>query len=228
MEILMRSLILVISVFFSIASLAQNDETWFQYNAENQSYNINATNVHPAAFFKYFSLKSGIEIQFDKQLVNPINYYAKQASQSHIIRFLEQEFSTLLKYKKDSTAKKERLTNITILPKGHYQSDNMVLAVDPIEEATYLKDGSMPRAAQPVYLTRMQHLEQRVRENLEKQAERVIAKREQRLARLEENKHNKEQRKAERLAQLEELKTKDPELYAAQKAIFFPAKTNQK
>ena len=47
-------------------------------------------------------------------------------------------------------------------------------------------------------------------------------------SRLEENKHNKEQRKAERLAQLEELKTKDPELYAAQKAIFFPAKTNQK
>lgn len=227
METIMRSLILLISLSFSLTSLAQNNEHWFQYNDANQSYNINANNVHPAAFFKYLSLKSGIEIKFDKQMINPINYYANNAKQSHIIRFLEKEFSTLLTYKKSVEKKQDVLTGITILPKGHFQSDQMVLAVDPLEEATHIKDGSMPSSAQPVYLTRMQHLEQRVRENLEQQAERIVIKREKRLKRLSENKREKEQKRQELLAELAELRNTDPKLYAAQKSIYFPEYSNQ-
>ena len=206
METIMRSLILLISLSFSLTGQAQNNEHWFQYNDANQSYYINANNVHPAAFFKYLSLKSGIEIKFDKQMINPINYYANN---------------------KSVEKKQDVLTGITILPKGHFQSDQMVLAVDPLEEATHIKDGSMPSSAQPVYLTRMQHLEQRVRENLEQQAERIVIKREKRLKRLSENKREKEQKRQELLAELAELRNTDPKLYAAQKSIYFPEYSNQ-
>lgn len=222
----MRYLLLLITLQLSFFSYAQTNSTWFQYDPNNQTYYIDASNVHPAAFFKQFSLSSGIEIQFDRNITSPMDFYSKEAKQSQIINFLEKEFSTLLTFKKNKDHQ-EVLTHISILPKGQFQSSRMITAVDPIEEAIYQKTGKAPATAKPIYLTRMDHLETRVRENLERQTERTIKKQEARQQEILQSKQQKQTIKQARLAELETLKQTDPKLYSAKKAIYFPNRTEK-
>jgi hypothetical protein len=222
----MRYLLLLVLLYLPIASFAQINETWFQYNPSTNTYSIDADNIHPAAFFKSFSLNSGIEIQFDDQILSPINYYANNNTQSQIVSFLEKEFSTLLTFKKDNN-NQEILTLISILPKGKRQASRMISAVDPIEETIHFKTGNLPAKAKPIYLTRMDHLELKVRENLERQADYKIKKQEKREQRLTEERKVKAENDNRKLAELESLKDSDPQYYAMQKAIYFPGKTKK-
>ncbi|MGR6871996.1 hypothetical protein ACU6U9_06735 [Pseudomonas sp. HK3] len=216
----MRYFLLLMCFQLSFLCQAENNN-WFQYNQTTQTYSIDAENIHPAAFFKQLSTHSGIEIRFDQHLSVPINYYTKNSQQSHVIRYLEKEFSTLLTFKKN-TENQEILTLISILPKGKFTSSRMISAVDPIEEAINFQNKTISSIAKSVYLTRMDHLETKVRENLEHQAELTIRKREQRINRIRESKLKKKALTQTRMAELEGLRNTDPKLYAAQKAIYFP------
>lgn len=222
----MRYLLLLVLLHLPIASFAQGNETWFQYNPSTNTYSIDADNIHPAAFFKSFSLYSGIEIQFDEKILSPINYYAKNNTQSQIVSFLEKEFSTLLTFKKDNN-NQEILTLISILPKGKLQTSRMVSAVDPIEETINFKTGNLPTKAKSVYLTRMDHLELKVRENLERHADYKIKKQEKREQRLAKEKSIRAENDKRKLAELASLKESDPQYYAMQKAIYFPERTKK-
>jgi len=213
-----RYLLVLIGLHLSFFSIAQPQYDWFQYNNEKQTYSIDAHNIHPAAFLKQFSLYSGIEIEYDKHIYSPITYYSKDVKQANVIDFLEKEFSTLLTFKKN-TDNQDVLTLISILPKGEFQSSDMVMALDPVEEVILFKQGKTPASTRSVYLTRLEHLERRVRESLERQAERTIKKREDRQQRLANIKKQTVDRKNKQLTQIAELKATDPALYARQKEI---------
>lgn len=217
----MRYWLLLICLHLTVNGHAQPKEAWFQYDETSQRYQIDALNVHPAAFFKEFSLHSGIEIQFDQGLTEPVDFYMTQGTQDQLIGFLEKQYSTLLTFKKDQN-NIETLTSISVLPKGQFQSSKMVVAVDPLEETINFKQNIMSQTAKPVYLTRLNHIENKVRQNLEQQAERTIKKREARLERMDNIKQQKKERDQQKLAELAAIKQSDPKLYAAQKAIYFP------
>ncbi|NVK37597.1 MAG: hypothetical protein HWE18_06715 [Gammaproteobacteria bacterium] len=212
----------VLFIFLFITSLnLQANEDWFQYQEHTQTYNVDAINIHPSAFFKYLSFYTGIGIQYDQSISTPINFYGKNTSQQQLIQFLESEFSTLLTYKKNKN-NENILTNIAILPKGQFQSDNMVMAIDPVQEAITAKSDNMPTIARPVYQTRLESMEEKIRDQVERLAEKRIESREYRKQKMERIAAEKQTLKQQRLAELAELKVSDPKLYERTKAIYFP------
>jgi hypothetical protein len=214
----MRYIILQICILFSITSQAQLNESWFQYNKIENTYTIDAEKIHPSAFFRHFSLSSGIEIKYDKSISKSIGFYSNNGSQSEIISYLKKEFSTLITYKKNKD-NKDLLTSISILPKGKFESSHMIVAVKPVEEVINLKENKISDSAMPIYLTRMEHLETRVRKTLERQAEHTIKNRDERYKRLQERSHKRKEYKNRKFAELERMKKTDPKLYNIQKSI---------
>lgn len=214
----MRYLLLLIFFSCFISAYTQANEAWFQYHHSENTYTIDAKNIHPAAFFKHFSLNSGIEIVYEKNISSPIDYYSKNGNPAEIISYLKNEYSTLLTYKKSKEGK-ELLTSISILPKGQFQSGNMVMAVDPIEESINFKTHKLSSSSEPVYLTRLNHVESKVRASIERQADRTLVQREDRESRIQHQRKNRTAQNQKKLESLEFLKERDPALYAAQKLI---------
>lgn len=212
----MRSTLFIIFTLFSLLTSAQPISNWFEYHSDQDTYSIDATNIHPAAFFKELSLSSGIEIQYDESITKPINFYGKQVTQAAIFRFLEKEFSTLTKYKKNKH-NEDVLTSLAVLPKGQFQSSKMIVAVDPVEEAINYKKGAMNKKAMPAYVTRFDHLKEKVKHAIDKSAENQISREERREQRMAEKKARKEERMKQKQLELEALKEKDPALYEIQK-----------
>ncbi|GAA6135384.1 hypothetical protein NBRC116188_21740 [Oceaniserpentilla sp. 4NH20-0058] len=208
-------LFLVLSLF-SLVTHSQNNDTWFQYHSDKDTYTIDATNIQPAAFFKKLSLSSGIEIQFDASIVKPISFYGKQVPQDAIFRFLEKEFSTLTKYKKNKR-NEDVLTSLAVLPKGQFQSNKMIVAVDPVTEAVNDKKGTMNKKAIPAYATRFHHLKEKVKHSTDKSAENQINHEERREQRIAEKRARREERMKQKQRELQALKEKDPALYEMQK-----------
>jgi len=211
----MRCILLFVLSCISILAIAQTENTWFEYNSEKETYSIDANNIHPAAFFKELSLSSGIEIQYDESIIKPIHFYGKDVKQDTIFRFLEKEFSTLTKYKKNKD-NQDVLTFLAVLPKGQFQSSKMILAVDPVEESMIFQKGQMNKKAIPTYVTRLDHLKEKVRQTIEKSAQHRMDKQERREKRLAEKQARREERKKQKRLEIEALKESDPELYERQ------------
>ncbi len=168
--------------------------------------------IHPAALFQKISFHSGIELRYEKTLSEGLELDFEQASLDELFQFIDLNFSTLKAYSKTKDGK-EVLTSLTVLPKGQFQSSELVLAFNPIKEAIAHKQKSTPTHAQKIYVTRIQQLEVKVQQHLDDMAQKAITREEKQTKRSIER---KEQHQAERKAlakELREIKTADPEMY---------------
>lgn len=204
-----RLLIFIFALTFLQEGMAKD---WFQYDGESNTYSIYGEDVRPAAFFQSLSWHSGIQVRYEKSLVEGLFLNFRSEKIENILRYIDKEYSTLKSYKKDSSGK-SKLTEITILPKGQFKSDQLVLALDPIDEVVASKQGKRPLEAENVYVTRFESLEIKVKKHFNEMAENRIAQEE--FIREKNNRRRSEYKdEKERLVlSMKELKEKDPSLY---------------
>ena len=71
-----------------------------------------------------------------------IAFADKSAREQDIIRFLDKKFSTIKGYSNN-----KELLSIVILPKGQFQSTELIAAIDPIDEGISHKTGKTHQLA---------------------------------------------------------------------------------
>jgi len=196
-----------------LSSISHSDAEWFYHDKKNNTYSINGVDVRPSSLFRSLSLHSGLEIKYDSELKEGLSLQFKEARLKNVIRYIDSEFSTFKQFSTDQFGR-EILISISVLPKGKLSSSNMIIAVDPIYEATVHEKGSVSGDAANVYVTRMEKLETKVRQQLEKLAQKNIDREEkQELKKLVRIK-NRDKDKKEAVAELKELKSIDQDAYA--------------
>ncbi len=197
------------------AKIAQD---WFKYNSEQNQYSIAGNALHPAAVFQKISLHSGIEIRYDKSLVSGMNLDIHDASFNEVLEFIDLKYSTLKAYSKNAH-NQEVLTSLSILPKGQFQSGELLLALDPVTEAVAHKQQSTTPQAQQVYVTRIQQLELKVQKELSELADKEIERGERQEQRRQDHANRKQAKKNTLVKKLQEIKQTDPETYQRQLKI---------
>lgn len=200
-------------LIISISLLAQGKTAWFVHDKNNNNYSIIGEDIRPSSFFYNLSLHSGIEIKYDTAIKDGMYLEFEEASLTDVLRHIENKFSTLKEYSKDSYGK-EILISIAVLPKGKFSIENMIVAIDPIIEASMHKKGDISGRASNVYVTRMEKLEIKVRQQLEKLAQKNIDREEKLELKKQARINKREQDKKEAVAELKELKSKDQDAYA--------------
>lgn len=212
----LKSYILFVLITFCSHSEAGD---WFDYNAEDKLYTVVGNNLHPSALFQKVSFHSGVEIRYEKSIQEGMDIELKKVEIEKIIRFIDSEFSTLKSYQKNSEGHSV-LTSLTILPKGKFQSSELVLALNPVKEAVAHKQGETPEKAQKVFVTRLESLEVKVRDQLEELAQQEIKRSETKKNKeLEINKNKRAERKKV-VEELRELKKTDVALYERKLKVY--------
>lgn len=200
----------LITLCQSLFGLTDSTE-WFE-KIENGQYRVVGENINPVALFRKLSVHSGIEVRYEKTLYEGIELELDSVSIDGIIRHIDSNFSTLKSYLKDQNGK-EILSSLTVLPKGQFQSTELVVAYDPVQETVDFKKGKFLRSAEKVYVTRMQSLEIEVRKQLEELAEREVKRDENNVKRIKERQYRDQEEKRELVSELKVLKSSDPDLY---------------
>lgn len=199
-------------IVFSLPTLAQENQTWFNYDEQNDVYSVMGDSIYPGAFFQKVSLYSGIELRYEKSISEGLNLEFEQTNINELIRFIETEFSTLKAYSKNAE-NQEVLVSLTVLPKGQFQSSELLLALEPIREAIAHKQNSTPSQAQQVYVTRIQSLELKAQKKLAKMTESAMQRQEAQAKREKQRKEKKIAEKQRLAVELKELRRTSPELY---------------
>lgn len=201
----------ILFFLFSSLSLASGNE-WFIKNTDSHSFNIKGEKVHPAEFFKKVSFFSGVEIKYEESLHKGLTLDFYHAELDDLFRYIDLEFSTLKSYSKDLSGK-EVLTSLSILPKGQFQSSKLVIAYDPLEEAVAHKNKMTSAESSSTYVTRMESLEIKIREQLEYLAEKKIEEEKSDKIRRKERENSQKEKRKKLIAELRTMKSTDPEMY---------------
>lgn len=204
----MRSTLLFMLFIISMNGQCQN---WFNFDKATQTYTIEKNNVAPALLFEKFSLHSGIEVRFDKFIDEPLHLDFYKSPQSDLIQFFDKTYSTLKSYSKIKS--QDVLTSIAILPKGIFQSDSMVVAIHPVQEAIIHQADESSEAAKNIYLTRIEKMNYKVKEQIQRAASTAIKMKESKAKFKKERQLERDKIKQEEINQLAKLKNEDPELY---------------
>lgn len=192
----------------SHSAIADNQTNWFVYDAQTQTYSIDSQNIIPRHLFRNISKYSGIHIRFDDTLTKPIEFYGKNIKQDRIIAFLEKQYSTLQTFTKNDQGQ-DVLTTLTILPKGKFQSDHLVAAINPPNDNTLDNNSETENTPKPSLPSRLNALRDRMKAH---------ANGDQKTnSTLKERKENKRKRREEAL---EKLKQTHPDLYEKRKHLF--------
>jgi uncharacterized protein YcbK (DUF882 family) len=204
----MRSLIFI-AVF--LVSMNSHCQSWFVFDKEAQTYDIQKNNVTPALFFEKVSLHTGIEIKFDKYIDEPLNLDFYKSNLNDLFDFLDKKYSTLKSYSKINN--QEQLISIAILPKGIFQSDSMVIAANPIQEAIIHQGNESSEPAKNIYLTRMEKMNNKVKEQIQRAANKAVKMKThfQNLKRKRQTEKDKADKA--KLAELATLKQENPDVY---------------
>lgn len=203
---------------FSYSSIAQPSEDWFIYKEADQTYTIDSKNIKPQILLHKLAEQSGIEILYDASLKDAIDIFVRNADIYRIVGDLQRNYSTMTKFRRNRKGE-DILVKLTILPKDQYHSNNLIQAMQPLQEAISLRSGNMPDSAKSAYLTRLDHLEKKIRDTLTRQAEKIISKREQRNERRKTLADKRDEKRKKAFLELEALKDSDPELYEREKSI---------
>lgn len=205
---------LFISLALSASVLSQPKENeWFFKDEVKNLFSVKGQSIHPSAFFQKLSFYSGVEIRYEKSIHEGLDLNLESVTLEEVYRFIDSEFSTLKAYSKDANGK-EFLVSLSILPKGQFQSSQLVLAYDPVSEAVDHKQKKTPESSHRVYVTRMEKLEVKVRRQLEKLASEKIENREKESERRKERESSLEREKLLLVEELRQLKNEDLAIYS--------------
>ena len=204
----MRSLIFMTLFLISMNGHSQN---WFVLDKKTQTYDIQKNNVTPAIFFEKVSLHTGIEIKFDKYIDEPLNLDFYKSNLNDLIVFLDKKYSTLKSYSKVNN--QETLISIAILPKGIFQSNSMVVAVNPINEAITHQNNESSESAKNIYLTRMEKMNYKVKEQIQRAASKSIKMKTHFQDLKKQRKIENDKAEKDKLEDLAVLKQENPDLY---------------
>jgi len=159
------------------------------------------------------SFDSGIEIKLDADANKKIIVDLESVSEKEVITFFDQEYSTVKSYiKKDGL---KELVSLTILPKGKYQSNELITIVRNSDigfEYTENASGYSPKS-----ISRFQERIKRLEFDQKKRYEKELKRKKDRVARkseLHEKKRKKyENNKKQAVQELKRLKNEDQLIY---------------
>ena len=186
-------------------------QSWFEFDKHTQSYTIEKNNVLPAILFEKISLHSGIEIKFDKYIDEPINLDFYKSNIKDLINFFDKEYSTLKRY--SNINNQEKLISIAILPKGMFQSDNMIVAANPIREAIIHQGDESSEQAKNIYLTRTEKMDYKIKEQIQRAAQKSVKMKTHLKKVKQERKIQQDKKYQDKLSNLAILKKENPDVY---------------
>ena len=200
-----QRIVIFTSIFFSSLIFAEDK---IQYSSEKNQYLLNFEQMPISYFLNKFSQYSGIGIEYDKRINDAIDMDDPAATEEQLVRWLETRYSTI----KGVNEQGEVLT-LKIMPKGQFQSEFLIPAINPIEEGVYQADNTQNETSQNRYQQRFQRLEEKVRAHQQARIKSRLNKK-AREEKKEQKRAEKEQEKRKQLeAELAEFKESDPELY---------------
>lgn len=215
---MLRTFILLASLLVHSANAQPVRDNWFVIQPDQKTYDVIGQSIHPAALFEKLSFHSGVEIRYEKELHQGLHLNMQGITLDELFDYVDSEFSTMKTYSKDAQGN-ELLIGLTILPKGGQPSAELVLAYDPVRAAIAHEKGRMTEHAEQVYVTRMEKLELKVRQQLKKMSQQEI-KHQQKMAEKKEARVSKHERdKASLVSELKRLKHESPDLYQHKLAV---------
>lgn len=200
-----QRIIIFTSIFFSSLILAEDK---IQYSSEKKQYLLNFEQMPVGYFLNKFSQYSGIGIEYDKRINDAIDMDDPAATEEQLVRWLETRYSTI----KGLNEQGEVLT-LKIMPKGQFQSEFLIPAINPIEEGVYQAGNTQGGISKRRYQQRFEQLEEKVRAHQQERIESRLEKKE-RNKKKQQQRVKKEQEKRKQLeAELDQFRESDPELY---------------
>lgn len=205
MKILLTTLVLFsISTPICWAKQSANIE----YSQANQHYLMPESGVFGSALFAFLGLHSGLEIRFSPSLSEQKFILPASLNEAEIIRWLSHNLSTVQGFNRQ-----QQLISLTLLPKGEYQSPELIFANDITQEGKAHQQGQTNSSAKARFQLRLQELDQAQQKQLKEQIEKNFDREQQAAARQQQRQQRKNQQLSLLVKQLQELRLEDPELY---------------
>lgn len=184
----------------------------YKYDQKNDRYTM-IGQFKTIMLLERLSFDSGIEIKLDADANKKIIVDLESVSEKEVITFFDQEYSTVKSYiKKDGL---KELVSLTILPKGKYQSNELITIVRNSDigfEYTENASGYNPKS-----ISRFQERIKRLELDQKKRYEKELKRKKDRVDRkseLHEKKRKKyEKEKKEVVEELKRLKSEDQLIY---------------
>ena len=200
-------LIFLLYIFISQSCLANNSSA-IKFDAIGQNYLLSQDSILAHELLSFVGLTSGLEIRFAPSLAQQTYQLPKRLTELELLRWLANTFSTVKNYNQQ-----QQLISLTILPKGQYQSESLILANDPINEGKAHKLEQTNETAKGRFQLRLKEFDQQLQARLQQQIERSI----EREAKINSRTKQRDQQKAEKQTllanKMRSLKSSDPELY---------------
>jgi hypothetical protein len=201
-------LIFLLYILISQSCLANNSSA-IKFDVIGQNYQLSQESILAHELLSFVGLTSGLEIRFAPSLAQETYQLPKILTESELLRWLANTFSTVQHYNQQ-----QQLISLTILPKGQYQSESLILANDPINEGKAHKLEQTNETAKERFQLRLKEFDQQLQTLLQQQIERSI----EREAKIKSRAKQRDQQKAEKQTvlanKMRSLKSSDPELYA--------------
>jgi len=201
-------LISLLYIFISQSCLASNS-TAITFDAISQNYQLSQDSIQAHELLSFVGLTSGLEIRFAPSLAQETYQLPKRLTESELLRWLANTFSTVQHYNQQ-----QQLISLTILPKGQYQSESLILANDPINEGKAHKLEQTNETAKGRFQLRLKEFDQQLQARIEQQIERSIEREEKIKSRTKQRDQQKAEKQTVLANKLRSLKSSDPELYA--------------
>ena len=198
-------LLLCLGLLISFSALSQ---PIYEFNPQSNRYHIEADNMALGHFLHSFARYSGIGVQYDRKMKAKIDFSHKSASEKDIIRFLDKQFSTVKKYSAN-----KKILSIVILPKGQFQSEALIAAIDPIDEGLSYKTNEANPTARERYQERLLQLDQSVRIQQERRIDKRLQQKQQEELRQQKYNKNQQEEKEVLISKLKTMQDKHPEYY---------------
>ncbi len=205
MKIILLTLILLgLNLQESVADPAFN----IQYKQSSQTYLLPENEILGHELFSFFGLQSGLEIRFSPSLARQKYLLPRILSEQQLIRWLTSNLSTV-----EGFNSKNKLISLVILPKGEFQSDELIFANDPVNEGKAHLLGQTNHTAKQRFQLRVAEFTHKQQQQLDYQIEKNFEREEHAKKRNTERRARKLQRQSALVEQLRFERSNDPELY---------------
>lgn len=177
------------------------------FNQEQQHYVLSEP-VSAIELFRSLTLNSGIHVDYEEVLAGNQLLLPTEMTENQIIRWLDQEYSTIKKKADDGA-----VLALTILPKGRYQSEYLVAAVsDDIQGYQHRKGATPPQAAR-TFERRIREMDRQLQQALQQRIDVLARKDKERLEKRQQKSQYRQQKKQELIEELAYFKQSDPRIY---------------
>lgn len=205
MKIILITLVLLsLQAYQCFAEQSNN----IQYHKPDERYLLPDQSITAHELFSFVGLQSGLEIRFSSALAQEELLLPKSMSEQDLLRWLAKNLSTVQGFNQQG-----ELISLVILPKGQFQSNQLIFANDPTIEGKAHQLGQTNITAKQRFQLRVNELNQVQQNQLNQRIEKDLKREIQATSREQQRQARQSLIESSLVTQLKSLRDTDSELY---------------